>query len=94
MYKCKNCGHLFEDGEAKRWKEPHGEDLVGCPICECDFEEIKPCVLCGSYDHDIDTDYCEICKIYVKNRFKNLVEKNFTEEERELLNELYDGERI
>ena len=60
MYKCEECGHIFEDGEQVQWVEMHGfvygngEELSGCPICNGAYEEIKPCKICGSYDHDYD----------------------------------------
>ena len=52
-----------------------------------------PCKMCGGYS-DEDVDYCETCKNEIKQRFVDLLDKNFTEEERDLLNELYDGERL
>lgn len=102
MFKCCECGHLFEDGEEARWEESRGEcwgspayeKMSGCPICKGDYEEVEPCKICGSYEHDADDDYCEECKKNVKTRFENFVNKEFTAEERNLLNELYDGERI
>ena len=62
MLKCKECGHLFEDGEQARWTEAHGEVWECCPICKGSFEEIEPCKICGSYDHSVDDDYCDDCK--------------------------------
>ena len=95
MYKCKECGHLFEDGEQVSWTESHGERLVGCPICKGVYESARPCNLCGSYEEkESAEEYCEKCKKDVKKRFNDFVEKEFTKEERDLLNELYDGERI
>ena len=100
MYRCEECGHLFEEGKQAKWTEMHGftygngEEWQGCPLCKGDYEEIKPCKICGSYEHDYDEDYCNNCKKEVQKRFSNLIEENFTEEERALLNELYDGEEI
>lgn len=102
MYRCLECGHLFEEGEQATWKEDRGEfwgspcseSVSGCPICKGDYEEIKPCVICGSYNHNIEDEFCDECKLTVKKRFENLMEMKFTKKERELLNELYDGERI
>lgn len=93
MYKCNECGHLFENGEEKAWNESHGEHWLGCPLCSGSFEEAVPCSVCGTYDYDDSEDnYCESCKENVKKRFQDLLNKNFSEEERELLNGLYDGE--
>ena len=92
MLKCKECGHLFEDGEQARWTEVHGEVWESCPICKGSFEEIEPCKICGSYSSG--EEYCEDCKKDVKKRFAEFVEREFSKKERELLNELYDGERL
>lgn len=100
MYKCLDCGNIFEDGEQARWVEMHGfehgngENFSGCPLCKGDYDEIEPCKICGTYDHECKEEYCDYCKKDVKKRFSEFVEKEFTKEERELLNELYDGERI
>ena len=94
MFKCIECGHIFEDGEQARWTETHGEVWECCPICKGAYEEIEPCKICGTYDHECQEEYCEDCKKDVKNRFMAFIEKEFSKEERELLNELYDGEKI
>lgn len=100
MYKCLSCGNLFEEGEEARWVEKHGldtppyEEWSGCPLCKGDYEEIKPCKICGSYDHDYGEEYCNACKKDVQKRFSTFIAEEFTEEERELLNELYDGEPL
>ena len=93
MYRCEDCGHLFEDGEQTYWTEPHGEKLSGCPLCHGAYVSARPCKLCGSYSNE-DEEYCDKCKEDVKKRFSEFVDKEFTKEERDLLNELYDGERI
>ena len=53
MYKCYECDHIFEDGEERIIKEPHGEIIKVCPMCSGSYDEVEPCVICGSYDHDI-----------------------------------------
>lgn len=56
MYRCKNCGNLFEDGEQATWEESHGLDCPpyekadGCPNCHGEYEEVEPCAICGGYD--------------------------------------------
>ena len=100
MYRCENCGHLFEEGEEARWVEKHGldtppyEEWSGCPLCKGAYEKISPCKICGSYNHDYDEDYCDQCKKDVKRRFETFIEKEFTKEERKLLNELYECKPI
>ena len=56
MYKCLGCGHIFEKGEESVWLESRGEcfgfqsheKMQGCPLCGGDFQETKPCKICGS----------------------------------------------
>lgn len=98
--RCKVCGMLFEDGEEKLYTDRHGfnyppyDTYYGCPNCGGAFDEIEPCKICGSYEHDAEEECCSECKKTVKKRFSDFVDEAFTKEERQLLNELYDGERI
>lgn len=101
MYQCEDCGHLFEDGEQKIIKENMGEfqgsyairHYSGCPSCGGSYKTKRPCKICGTYEFK-DDDYCEECKSYVKKKFVDFLDNKFTKEERDLLNELYDGERL
>ena len=52
MFKCFECGHLFEMGEEKRYTEMHGESYLACPICGGSYEETKQCTRCGSHHHE------------------------------------------
>lgn len=61
MYKCLECGHIFEHGEEARWTEMHGEHMTGCPVCKCAYEETIPCRVCGSAHLD-DELYSGICR--------------------------------
>lgn len=58
MYKCLDCGHVFE--EPKQYSEdrtPGGaceggsfiEHYTGCPLCSGAYEEAKQCEICGEY---------------------------------------------
>ena len=87
MYKCKECGHLFEYGEQAVWHESHGEKWQGCPLCKGNYEEVKICDVCDEYSSDISYGMCKKCRDYTVNRFNLIIEKNFTNEEREFLNE-------
>lgn len=49
MYKCLECGHVFDEGEERRWTEPHGEPMAGCPVCGCAYDEAYQCDECGAY---------------------------------------------
>ena len=53
MYKCLNCGHIFEEGEQAVYRERHGfsggpyEEFHSCPICGGDIEKTEQCADCG-----------------------------------------------
>ena len=93
MYRCLECGHLFEEGEQAEWTEMHGfnygngERFSGCPICKGDYEEIKPCKICGGYDNETNDGFCEECQKDIMKRFNQLIKDNFSEEEIEFLKE-------
>lgn len=53
-------------------------------------EEKKQCE-CGRYI-ELDEDMCEVCISDLKKRFEEMIRNNFTKDEIEKLNELYDGE--
>ena len=94
MYVCLSCGHLFEEGEEKKTTEITGENFYSCPICGGDFEEADSCEECGAYSSELCYGYCGECSSRVKKSFEKLMNDNFTEKERDLLNNLYDGMRF
>ena len=95
MFKCEECGHLFEEGEEKVIVEPFGERYTVCPRCKGLYEEVKPCKICGSYeDMKSGEDYCEDCKSEVRKTFEGLLDKYFSVEQRALLNVIYEGEEL
>ena len=69
MYRCVNCGNLFEEGEQAVWKETHGldsppyEKFSGCPVCRGDYEEVHQCKECGDWhtDDELYEGWCEDC---------------------------------
>ena len=67
MYKCTECGNLFEEGEQAVWEERHGldsppyEKFSGCPICHGDYEEVHKCKECGVW-HTEDELYGGLCE--------------------------------
>ena len=69
MFKCCECGHLFEDGEQAVWEERHGldtppyEQWSGCPICKGGYEEAHQCKECGEWhtENELYDGWCEKC---------------------------------
>lgn len=97
MFKCLECGHLFEEGEQKKWKEERGEyngtlcfeELSGCPACQGAFEKATACKICGGYERmGEEEQYCDYCKAEILRQAKKIIFENFTKEERNCLTEL------
>ena len=71
MFKCCECGHLFEEGEQAIWYENQGEchgriameRFGGCPVCKGDYEEVHQCKECGDwhYEDELYDGLCETC---------------------------------
>lgn len=69
MYRCENCGHLFEEGEQAVTYETHGfyqppyEEIHSCPVCGGDFKEVRQCKECGEWhtDDELYDGWCEKC---------------------------------
>lgn len=71
MYKCVDCGHLFEQGEEAVWSESRGEfwgspcseEVSGCPICKGGYEEVTPCEKCETYcfSDELTDGMCDNC---------------------------------
>lgn len=69
MFKCCECGHLFEEGEQAVWEERHGLDTPpyekwsGCPLCKSDYEEVHQCKECGNWhtEDELYDGWCEKC---------------------------------
>lgn len=71
MFKCCECGYLFEDGEQAVWYENQGEchgvtameRFSGCPLCHDDYEEVHQCKECGEWhtEDELYEGWCEKC---------------------------------
>ena len=69
MYRCENCGHLFEEGEQAVWEETHGlgsppyEKWSGCPLCRGGYEEVHQCQECDEWhtEDELYDGWCEKC---------------------------------
>ena len=42
---------------------------------------LKPCKICGSFNHEAKEAFCDECKKSVKKRFSDFVSSNFTKDE-------------
>lgn len=89
MYKCEECGLIFE--KPRKYIDDTGEKLLVCPDCIGDYEEIHQCE-CGEII-SIDEKMCKNCKKDTIVKFKGLL-KQFDEEQLEYINEYYEGEEI
>lgn len=79
-YKCLNCGHIFEEGEQKEFRDflgeycgrPVYETTSGCPHCGGSYEKTVPCEICGSehLDEELCGGVCEECFDEHKNDFE------------------------
>ena len=71
MFKCCECGHLFEEGEQAVWYENQGEchgvtameKFSGCPMCKGDYDEVHQCKKCGDWhsEDELYDGWCENC---------------------------------
>jgi hypothetical protein len=69
MYRCCDCGHLFEDGEQAITYETHGfyqppyEEIHSCPVCGGGFEEVSQCKECDEWhtEDELYDSWCEKC---------------------------------
>lgn len=49
IYKCYECGRVFDDAEVATIVEPYGERHRGCPNCGGAFNEAEKCYTCQEY---------------------------------------------
>ena len=69
MYRCCECGNLFEEGEQATWEETHGldsppyEKWSGCPVCKGGCEEVYQCKECVDWhtEEELYGGWCEKC---------------------------------
>ena len=69
MFRCCECGNLFEEGEQAVWEETNGldsqpyEKWSGCPVCGGDYEEVHQCKECGEWhtEDELYDGWCEKC---------------------------------
>lgn len=64
MYKCENCGAVFNDSS---YRIICDEETAVCPECEqADFDEASQCEICGEWCTEHELEMCEdgIVKCY------------------------------
>lgn len=90
VYKCLECGNIFEYGEEAHWIEPHGEKMSGCPNCKGAYEETTPCEVCGSehLPEELIGGVCEECIDERRKDFDFCYEISFGEKEEVKINSL------
>lgn len=70
MYRCIDCGEIFE--EPTSWEEQEefwgarvGREESGCPFCKGDYEEVYQCDECGEWytedEYNLENDICNDC---------------------------------
>lgn len=89
---CEKCGEVFSECGTHEQSHPYGmgsatEYLPCCPNCESeDFEEAVKCKICGEWhiEGEFD-DVCDNCAKDIMKRFYDLVLENFDENERDVI---------
>ena len=70
MFKCVNCGHIFEEGEQAVKSDRHGfrygpaEEYSACPLCGCtDLDRTVRCRKCGGeyLEEEMHGSICDEC---------------------------------
>ena len=101
MYKCRECGTIFEEPEITREKvgeigcQPAYMEYGVCPNCKEDgyFEEVQQCEMCGEYD-DLEDGFCKECINETRQEFMAIWDE-FSEEQKEILRYLeFVGEAL
>lgn len=97
MYICLNCGEEFREPKVleDRHGDPFGlpEKLRVSPCCCDSFTEAVRCDRCGALiaagadAHGL----CRKCAEQTVEKLRNLLRNEFTEAEREVLNDAFDG---
>ena len=67
MYKCRNCGHIFDEGEQKTRYDRHNdyytEPISICPVCNSeDFEVCVYCRSCGAEHFKDELSQQAVCR--------------------------------
>ena len=87
MYKCRECGNIFDYGDESVWSEDRGfigdervyEVMGGCPCCGGSYDETVRCKKCGSehLEDELFDGVCEDCLVDIKSTYKYNIKKCF-----------------
>ena len=62
MYKCCECGEIFENPARSPMEEDTGYVEQSCPCCGSDdYEEVYACPVCGEYTSEYRGTLCKQC---------------------------------
>lgn len=90
MMYCNNCRTAFDEREIDSFD-------VMCPNCGemDDFEPAFACEDCGEYfpADELTSGYCPKCKNLILKKFRACMD-TFTEQERVLITDVYEGEYL
>ena len=100
MYRCTECGHLFD--EPKRYfvdrNCDHSEEMYSCPYCsngDVAYEEVQLCPLCEDNYVPVNdrgqVEFCSYCKARMESKFKKVMLNNIDEIEYDYFYEWLDG---
>lgn len=86
---CGDCKNIFEEGIL--WREPHGEEIMGCPRCGGDYMTASRCERCGEYCDEIDLGFCSSCGNEIISEFEKAI-SNFSSAEQSFIYDKWAGE--
>lgn len=93
MYKCEDCGHVFDKPDLKRENigeyqgAPAYQTVYSCPACGGDYEEAEECNDCEEYflSDELEDGLCPLCYDNRINEWFNEIaaEEDMSEEDME-----------
>ena len=92
MLICNNCGRLFDESEAVRYRDSDTLETYSlCPSCgDYDSDIAVKCPVCGEYasENELDDNFglCKECRNNTEKLFKNMMDSIFNAAQLECLN--------
>lgn len=92
MIACDKCGKTFEKTKATKYynKTDSKFFFFSSPCCNSTYSNLKKCDKCGKLvsEKNLRYDLCEECIKDIEKKFTHILDKNFSESEKEFI--LYD----